>query len=1292
MESNNFGVGRTLRIAVEFVTLAILLLVGSVGAVTPTITTHQPVSHLDIIVGNTQNFISTITSGQPSMIISTNPITVTVNTPTNVTFTVTSAGAAVNGATVTLSGVATGSGTTDANGNANINVNATSPGTITATAIKTGYTSAIIVLTSQIAKDNTPPESITNLIMENNGANWIKWNWTNPIAIDFDYVAIWINNGWHNASVNASSFNTSGILSLLPGTEYTIATHTVDTSGNVNETWVNFSATVMTAPSGATKFIRNDATGGDCTSIGTWNNWTMTCTMTSDLIETIQIDSNGTILDGNGYQTAGSGTGYGVNLTGRSDVTIKNLNIRQFYYGIYLDSSNNNTFNGNNASNNSYGISLSSSNNNTLSGNSVSNNYGTSFPCGIFLKGNNNTLIGNNASNIECYYAIGIAVVGNNNKLIGNNANSNFGTFTGGISLSGNNNTLSGNNVSNNYNGIFYMGGNNTIYNNLFNNANNFGFASTNSNTWNTTKTPGINIIGEPNLGGNFWAYPNGTGFSQTCTDADKDGICDAQYTLDSNNIDYLPLAFVPAGIKGDLNGNGQSADAGDLVLMKRASIGEIIADSSYDLNNNGQNADAGDLVLMKRASIGEIVLQNNDFNAVNLSIPLTGIQSSIWDDGSVSLSIPLHNTGDGTAEKVELTTIEVPTGERIDPSSLPLALGDIFPNDIKKIDARFKLPTIGVQYPVIIRGTYTNIDGSYTFDVQSFFTPQQPSNAPITSNSGSIAKITTNNALYPSNLPPPQEEREFNGVGILPPLGQPRNLFITPSSATSIDRTTAFPLRTTAFPLQLDPKSVVFTRNTIGAVYGGFPPDPSVAGNNADDVVMFTANTGVSYSTDSGLTFKTVNLLSLNDPAIPHRNSFFPQDDGGLCCDQVLTYIPKLNLFVWLLQYWPVKIGGTSSTNRLRVAWAKPTDIKSDFLHAWTWVDLTSAGVGIGNDWMDYPDMAFSDNYLYVGVDHGITNTSQVYGNRHIFARLSLNDIADPNIPTVSYQYMDPSREGLYQNHIAQSSADTMYWTAMDTSTLTVYSWPDSSNSATPHDIKISSFSNTDYSAPTPEKIDWNAGPKMVLGATRVEPSFFCPPSGCSVPTRFLYFAFSAGRSGSGRPYPYVRVEKVDRDSFNLVNELDIWNPGFAFSMPALVSRPGNNYDEVAISLAIGGGGNFADNAVGFIGDYVVYVTTDSDTTHAGYARDTNNKIIYDSNGNPTYAVRFGDYYSARNSIGPITTNGRGVGYSTLGYSSKTNVAGKKCVDVGCSINLHYVQFGRNSDLIPPPPLRPPS
>ncbi len=79
--------------------------------------------------------------------------------------------------------------------------------------------------------------------------------------------------------------------------------------------------------------------------------------------------------------------------------------------------------------------------------------------------------------------------------------------------------------------------------------------------------------------------------------------------TVMTANGGQATATVVALWLKGDLNNNGVPADAGDLVLMKRASIGEIPADSRYDLNNNGVPADAGDLVLMKRASIGEINL-----------------------------------------------------------------------------------------------------------------------------------------------------------------------------------------------------------------------------------------------------------------------------------------------------------------------------------------------------------------------------------------------------------------------------------------------------------------------------------------------------------------------------------------------------------------------------------------------------------------------------------------------------------------------------------------------------------
>jgi len=69
---------------------------------------------------------------------------------------------------------------------------------------------------------------------------------------------------------------------------------------------------------------------------------------------------------------------------------------------------------------------------------------------------------------------------------------------------------------------------------------------SSEANDWNTTKTAGMNIVGGPYLGGNYWASPDGTGFSETHPDR-GDGFCNESYFLDEHNIDYLPLhAYTP--------------------------------------------------------------------------------------------------------------------------------------------------------------------------------------------------------------------------------------------------------------------------------------------------------------------------------------------------------------------------------------------------------------------------------------------------------------------------------------------------------------------------------------------------------------------------------------------------------------------------------------------------------------------------------------------------------------------------------------------------------------------------
>jgi len=52
----------------------------------------------------------------------------------------------------------------------------------------------------------------------------------------------------------------------------------------------------------AEKTISDDATGGDCSSIGTWDAGTKTCTLSGDLSEGIVIGSNSITLDGNGFK------------------------------------------------------------------------------------------------------------------------------------------------------------------------------------------------------------------------------------------------------------------------------------------------------------------------------------------------------------------------------------------------------------------------------------------------------------------------------------------------------------------------------------------------------------------------------------------------------------------------------------------------------------------------------------------------------------------------------------------------------------------------------------------------------------------------------------------------------------------------------------------------------------------------------------------------------------------------------------------------------------------------------
>jgi len=112
----------------------------------------------------------------------------------------------------------------------------------------------------------------------------------------------------------------------------------------------------------------------------------VTYTFTDNIYESIVVERDNIVIDGADYGLEGTGgfNSKGIDLTGRSNITIKNAEIKGFWTGIHLNQSSNNKVLGNNITNADWteqdaywGIILHSSNNNSLYGNRITNNsYG----------------------------------------------------------------------------------------------------------------------------------------------------------------------------------------------------------------------------------------------------------------------------------------------------------------------------------------------------------------------------------------------------------------------------------------------------------------------------------------------------------------------------------------------------------------------------------------------------------------------------------------------------------------------------------------------------------------------------------------------------------------------------------------------------------------------------------------------------------------------------------------------------------------------------------------------------
>ncbi|HEY1260452.1 MAG TPA: hypothetical protein VGF34_14485 [Stellaceae bacterium] len=657
---------------------------------------------------------------------------------------------------------------------------------------------------------------------------------------------------------------------------------------------------------------------------------------------------------------------------------------------------------------------------------------------------------------------------------------------------------------------------------------------------------------------------------------------------------------------------------------------------------------------------------------------------TSVWstDMTQVGVEFQIANNGAADAGHVVVKSVTVQGGSvSANSPSLPIVLGEIGSGESAPLDLVITAPTTNgtTRYLVTINGTYTYGPTTYGFSINRALFPNSAGPGPITPVSGTTVTVKPpySGIVFPP-LPTPPNFGPNAETPILVPIGPPQQVFPPTPTATPV------------MPGTTPGGSVIIPVNNQRGLGAGTPPDPNAAAST-DGVVLSTYNTGISYSTNGGTTFTDVNLFN----PIAGRTSFFPQSDGGLCCDQVVVFIPDPNrpLFVWLQQYWPqtacaTKCGPPPATdatykitqpNRLRVAWATPADIKANFNNAWTYADLTAVstpGVGDGlgtknNEWMDYPDLAWSGNFLYVGVDHGSTTPGSVYTGKRIVARLSLADMRNTAATVVHYDYAELSgSNGLNKDHFVQQVPNTMVVGSLDnSSTFRVFSWDDGSGSINNNTVAISQIQQgANYTSIAPDNTDWLAVsfPGNVTGAVyrQVIP-------GLGVPSQEQYiFAFDAGVNAPGRPRAYVRLETLNRSgsNFSALEEYDIWNPDYAFAMAALARDNELVLPEVGINLAVGGAAAgssvaYPQMSIGFKDDFVVYQVTNS---------------------NATQVSRFGDYLSARWLPGFVAVPG-GQSDSQFGAEAYDVILNPvppggtaTCAAVGCVAKPRYIQFGR--------------
>ncbi len=582
--------------------------------------------------------------------------------------------------------------------------------------------------------------------------------------------------------------------------------------------------------------------------------------------------------------------------------------------------------------------------------------------------------------------------------------------------------------------------------------------------------------------------------------------------------------------------------------------------------------------------------------------------------------ALPIVNTGTAAAQNVTATALTVTGGTLLTPG-LPDNLGTIAASGGSTVlNAEFTgtfLPLSNLVQSV--NGTYTVGTATYCFAISAGLTIPPASPGQVNLQTVTAPPNTVTGGNFPHQ--PLNFDDDVNDVSRWTvPMGP----FVpggTPPNPTG-------PIPAPAG----DPPAITFAaNNAVGIVSGGYngsvgtTAEPSgagpvaTAGATGAGVVFTTANWAAAYSTDGGSTFHSL------DPT-----TIFPNDVVGYCCDQIVQYVPSINKFVWLLQ-----------GNGYRIATASPADIINSNGTAWTYWNLPpSLFAGFQNEnldtSLDYPDMAVGNNYLYASWDAGVSCASPCdWGHQAV--RISLAQLGAGG--TITIEYTDPGDGRMaWGAKLSHDSLNGVFWAGHNSnSQMRVFSMYEGQGYYSWRDIGVSSWPTGGLSSSTPDGKNWltklaDFPGNAVIGSTRTGNG--------------VWFAWTVGTNNSFQQ-PHIEMVELDSgNNFNNLQQVQIWNNSFAFAYPALAANACTS--EVGLSLELGGNGNYENHAVGFWGDFLVYLDTNSNVG----------------------TTRYGDYVSIRQA--PWTSANPGNLFSAFGYGLNS------VTPSGVRTDLRYVLFGR--------------